>query len=90
MQIETVFVNLGESVAALYEGITEFDFIVAGPDGRPMLVLPALGDAVRLRMHPGPDTRTFRCIGRLFDFSRSAEPVLRIELDMPLHDAEER
>lgn len=85
MNIYLVFVGKADPLAEQYEGVgaTSFQVNDLAPTGESSLVLPNVGDLVRLRMHPGPDIRTFRCTGRLFDFSEADTPLLTIELDMP-------
>jgi hypothetical protein len=85
MDIFITFVGRAEPLAEQYEGVGVTSFVVRdlAPGDASGFVLPATGDLVRLRMHPGPDIRTFRCAGRLFDFSEVGKPLLTIELDMP-------
>ena len=84
MNLSIIFVGRAELLAEEYEGIGATSFLVQPlVAGHPAtLVLPQLGDRVTLRMHPGPDARSFQCVGRHFDFSQRT-PVLQIELDMP-------
>ena len=84
MRIDLAFIGRARSLAEFYESATKPQFAV-NDSHQPLagLVVPGIGDLLRLRMLPGPDIRTFRCTARLFDFSESAAPVLRIELDMP-------
>lgn len=85
MQLSIVFIGRADPLAEQYEGVGATSFVVEHPlrGENKTLVVPQIGDLVRLRMHPGPDIRTFRCTGRLFDFSESGEPVLEVQLDMP-------
>lgn len=89
MKLRVVFVGRAEPLAELYEGVGQPSFTLEdlAPFGKSSLTVPHTGDLVRLRMHPGPDIRTFRCIGRLFDFAVAGRQELCIQLDMPLHDA---
>lgn len=85
MRIDVEFVGKAEPLAEQYEGVGAISFAVedrAPPHLRGLLV-PAVGDLVRLRMHPGPDVREFRCTERLWDFGEVAEPALRLRVDMP-------
>lgn len=85
MKIFLTFIGTADPLAELYEGVGAASFVVddLATTGASGFVVPAAGDLVRLRMHPGPDSRTFRCRGRLFDFSEAGAPLLTIELDMP-------
>lgn len=85
MKLNIIFVGRAEPLAALYEGVGATSFMVRPlvQTDPPIFALPQTGDVVTLRMHPGPDIRSFRCIRRHFDFSRVEEPLLQIELDMP-------
>ena len=85
MEINMVFIGRAEALAQQYEGLGATSFVVQDRVQRSAqaLLVPSIGDRVRLRMHPGPDTRTFRCTGRQFDFSEAGSPVLVVELDMP-------
>jgi hypothetical protein len=84
MDLRIVFIGRAEPLAELYEGVGTPSFaLVDMASTAAGLVVPNIGDRVRLRMHPGPDMREFRCTGRLFDFSEEAAPALTIELDMP-------
>lgn len=85
MQIDIQFVGRADALAAQYEGMGRVSFIVQdlAPTNGSALLVPAPGDLVALRMHPGPDTREFRCVERLWDFSEAAAPLLRIRVDMP-------
>ena len=84
MNVQLVFIGQAEALAAQYEGVGPHGFAAADlpPGNGRGYVAPGIGDRVRLRMHPGPDIRTFRCTGRLFDFSEAGSPLLQIELDM--------
>lgn len=85
MELFIAFTGRAEALAAQYEGVAATSFLVHDPAARNAtgLVVPSIGDRVRLRMHPGPDIREYRCTGRLFDFSATAAPLLTLELDMP-------
>ncbi len=83
MRIDLVFIGKSPALVEFYESALPARFVVNDSEQLPGLVVPGIGDLVRLRMNPGPDIRTFRCTGRLFDFSEVGSPVLKIELDMP-------
>ena len=84
MELFIAFIGRAEPLAELYEGVQTTSFVVQDLASKAQaLVVPNIGDRVRLRMHPGPDIREFRCTGRLFDFSEAGSPVLHLELDMP-------
>lgn len=84
MELFISFTGRAEPLAEQYEGVGATSFAVRDPTDRnaQALVFPNIGDHVRLRMHPGPDIRTFRCTGRQFDFSAAGAPLLTVELDM--------
>ena len=84
MELFIAFIGRAEPLAQQYEAIGATSFVVRDRVDRTAraLVVPNIGDRVALRMHPGPDTRTFRCTGRLFDVSEAESPLLTIELDM--------
>lgn len=84
MDLHITFIGRAEPLAELYAGIGSPSFALSmGGHTGPALVVPNIGDLLLLRMHPGPDIRQFRCTNRVFDFSSTAEPLLRIEPDMP-------
>lgn len=86
MKLRIVFVGQADALATLYEGIGANVMLeLAGPNVGPthQRNLPCIGDLLRLRMHPGPDIRDFRCTARLWDFSATGEPFLELQLDMP-------
>lgn len=84
LSIFVTFVGKAEPLAEQYEGLGVLSFMTQDPGlAGSGLVVPGIGDLVRVRMHPGPDIRTFRCTGRLFDFSERGAPRLHVELDMP-------
>jgi hypothetical protein len=77
------FIGRAEPLAELYEGLGATSFLVRDMATQAQaLVVPQIGDVLLLRMHPGPDIRSFRCTGRQFDFSEAGAPLLRVELDM--------
>lgn len=83
MDLFVSFIGRAEPLAELYEGLGATSFVVRDVATQAQaLVVPDIGDRVTLRMHPGPDIRSFRCTGRHFDFSEAGSPLLRIELDM--------
>jgi hypothetical protein len=86
MKLNVVFIGKAEPLAEQYEGLGQTSFVVQdermAPGCAPALVVPGIGDLVQLRMHPGPDIRTFLCTGRLFDFSERGSPMLELQLDM--------
>ena len=84
MEIDLQFIGQADRLAEQYEAVGATSFVVhdlANPKLQG-LVLPQVGDVIVLRMHPGPDIRSFRCTARRFDFSAAESPVLQIELDM--------
>lgn len=84
MELFIEFIGRADPLATLYEGIDATSFLVTDPVSKAQaLVVPSIGDRVRVHMHPGPDIREFRCTGRLFDFCGEESPRLHVELDMP-------
>ena len=84
MEISLEFIGRAEPLAALYEGVGQTSFAIRDTQAEGLWTVapPQIGDVLSLRMHPGPDIRRFRCIGRHWDFSEVGAPLLRVELDM--------
>lgn len=71
MHVNTIFTQVAEKLLAGESGLIQINYTV----------YPNIGDTLTVRTSPNNKILTFVCKSRHFDFSKTEEPEMTIELD---------